>query len=419
MKRYGDKEPQHLWLGASIATSFLFWMNITPAHAQNVPLPPAEHASVAPRAMQAVAPALADYTDDILFGDIWNRPELSPRDRSIVTLSVLIATGKSAQLTGHLGRALDNGVRPGEIAGIVTHLAFYTGWPNAVSSLEVIEKVFADRKIDMAALRQPPALLPVCASDQVRARAVDAQIGPVALKLAELTNSVLFGDLWRRNDLSPRDRSLVTIAALAANGDDEQLAFHIGHGLENGLTRAQIGEAFTHLAFYAGWPKATAAVAVAGTVFAGGEKDINSLETLQLFPPGASPTAAPASNFTGSATVTSPFKAMDSAVSGATVTFRPGGHTNWHSHPRGQLLIITNGTGWVQAEGEPVRLVKTGDVVWTAPGVKHWHGATRTSAMTHVAVSESVDGKTVTWLEPVADYHGPASRNDGLARNGG
>ena len=81
-------------------------------------------------------------TDDVLFGDVWRRPELSPRDRSLVTISVLIATGKPAQLAGHLGRALDNGLQPTEASGLLAHLAIYCGWPSAVSALEVYEQVY-------------------------------------------------------------------------------------------------------------------------------------------------------------------------------------------------------------------------------------------------------------------------------------
>lgn len=379
----------------------------TPVEAQ-------ERKSVAPRAMQAVAPGLAGYTDDVLFGDVWVSPALSPRDRSLVTVSVLIATGKTAQLAGHLGRALDNGVKPDEIAGVVTHLAFYTGWPNAVSSLEVIEKVFTERGVDMTSLRAPVAAsLPVPTSDAARAQAVTANIGLTAPRLAALTNDVLFGDLWRRSDLAPRDRSLATIAALAANGDEAGLAFHIGLGLENGLTRTQVGEALTHLAFYAGWPKATAAVAVTDKVFK--SLDANAAapaaKGLVIIPPGAQPVQGPAATFTGAVTVASPFKGDGQArLGGATVTFQPGARSNWHSHPLGQLLIVTEGEGLVQAEGEPVRRIRPGDVVWTPPGVRHWHGATPASAMTHVAVAEALDGKSVTWLGPVTDaeYRAPA-----------
>ena len=388
----------------SVLAAFTALALATPAEAQ-------ERKSVAPRAMHAVAPGLANYTDEVLFGDVWVSPEFSPRDRSLVTVSVLIATGKTAQLTGHLGRALDNGVKPTEVAGLVTHLAFYTGWPNAVSSLEVIEKVFTDKGVDMTALRAPPAApLPPAASDAARARAVATTIAPVAPKLASLTNQVVFGDLWRRPDLGPRDRSLVTIAALAANGDEGQLAFHIDLGLENGLTRTEIGAALTHLAFYAGWPKATAAVAVADKMFKSLDSKTAADAQLKVITPGVNPTHGPAANFTGKVTVTSAFKGSgDARLGGATVRFEPGAHTNWHTHPLGQLLIITAGEGWMQTEGQPVRLVKTGDVVWTAPGAKHWHGATRTDALTHVGVAEAQDGQSVTWLEAVNDvkYRGP------------
>ena len=98
------------------------------------PAPGEQRPSVAPKNMQNLTPALADYTDNVLFGDVWRRPGLALRDRSLVTVAVLVATGKTAQLPGHVGRAFDNGVRPQELAGLVTHLAFYAGWPSAVSS---------------------------------------------------------------------------------------------------------------------------------------------------------------------------------------------------------------------------------------------------------------------------------------------
>jgi 4-carboxymuconolactone decarboxylase len=363
-----------------------------------------ERPSVAPKNMQVIAPALADYTDEVLFGDVWVRPDLIPRDRSLVTVSVLIATGKTPQLAGHLNRALTNGLQPTEIAGVVTHLAFYTGWPNAVSALNEVEKVFAERKIDIAALWQGQDVQKPAAESK-RPPSTHLRIASVAPKLAQVSSEVVLENLWRRSDLSPRDRSLVTIAALAANGDNDQLASHVRVGMDNGLTRTQIGEALTHLAFYAGLPRATAAAAVAGTAT---ELQTNSGTTagndrLIVVEPGKQERSGPPSNFTGSVSVTSPFSGSgDSRLGGATVTFQPGARTHWHIHPLGQLLVVTKGEGWVQAEGEAVRLIKAGDVVWTAPGVKHWHGATATSAMTHVAVSEALEGEAVEWLGPVS-----------------
>ena len=209
---------------------------------------------------QRIAPGLADLTDEVLFGDVWQRPELSPRDRSLVTVSVLIATGKPAQLVGHLGRALDNGVQPREASGLLAHLAIYCGWPSAVSALEVFDQVYAARRVDTSTLGAGGPRLPSLASDAARAEAVTRVLGPVAPKFAQLTTDVVFADLWRRPDLTVRDRSLITIAALAAMGDDDQLAPYVERALESGLTAAQIGEALTHLAFYAGWPRATRAL---------------------------------------------------------------------------------------------------------------------------------------------------------------
>ena len=208
---------------------------------------------------QRLAPGLATLTDEVLFGDVWKRPELSPRDRSLVTISVLIATGRPAQLAGHLGRALDNGVQASEASGVLAHLAIYSGWPNAVSALDIYDQVYTARKVDTTALSAAGPRLSAAASDPARARAVHDEFGAVAPKFVELTNDVVFDDLWRRSDLSPRDRSLVTIAALAATGDDE-LEVYLRRGLESGLTGAQISEAVTHVAFYAGWPKATKAM---------------------------------------------------------------------------------------------------------------------------------------------------------------
>jgi quercetin dioxygenase-like cupin family protein len=108
--------------------------------------------------------------------------------------------------------------------------------------------------------------------------------------------------------------------------------------------------------------------------------------------------------FTGSVRIDPLFQAPAPARAGAAqVTFEPGARTAWHTHPLGQTLIITAGLGWVQRDGGPIEEVRPGDVVWFPSGEKHWHGATPTTALTHIAVQESVDGKAVDWLEKVSD----------------
>jgi quercetin dioxygenase-like cupin family protein len=120
---------------------------------------------------------------------------------------------------------------------------------------------------------------------------------------------------------------------------------------------------------------------------------------------GSQPSGAgPAEYFTGSVRIDSRFQGSEPArVGGAIVTFEPGARTAWHTHPLGQTLIVTAGCGWAQREGGPKEEIRPGDIVWFAPGEKHWHGATSTTAMTHIAIAEALGGKSVEWMEKVGD----------------
>jgi 4-carboxymuconolactone decarboxylase len=218
--------------------------------------------------VRMVAPALEKYEQGAL-RDVWSRPGLSPRDRSIVTLAALIARSDTVELAHYVGLALDHGVKPREVSEIVTHLAFYTGWAKAKAAIAVIKDVFAARRIGTDQL--PPAspqLLPLNESAETdRATRVGRQFGAVFPGVVQLTTDVLFRDLWLRPDLAPRDRSLVTVSALVATGQVAQLAGHLNIGINNGLTQAELAEAITHLAFYAGWPPVFSAMPVAKDVF--------------------------------------------------------------------------------------------------------------------------------------------------------
>jgi quercetin dioxygenase-like cupin family protein len=110
--------------------------------------------------------------------------------------------------------------------------------------------------------------------------------------------------------------------------------------------------------------------------------------------------------FTGTVRIDPLFEAPDPArTRGASVTFEPGARTAWHSHPLGQILIVTAGCGWVQCWGGPVEEIRQGDVIWFPPGEKHWHGAAATTAMTHIAIQEHLAGLTADWMEKVSDEH--------------
>src|SRR6516165_8930522 len=127
--------------------------------------------------------------------------------------------------------------------------------------------------------------------------------------------------------------------------------------------------------------------------------------TMEIKRSGSQPSGkGPADYFTGAVRIDPLFQAPDPArVRGASVTFEPGARTAWHTHPLGQTLIITAGCGRVQRDGGPIEEVHPGDVIWFPPGEKHWHGATPTTAMTHIAIQENVDGKVVDWMEKVSD----------------
>jgi 4-carboxymuconolactone decarboxylase len=217
---------------------------------------------------RTVAPALEKYAKGPL-ADLWKRPELEARDRSIVTVAALIARNQTIEMPHYFNLALDNGVKPRELSEIITHLAFYSGWANAMSAVALAKDIFAERKIGAEQLSAAsPALLPLDDDAEAkRASNVEQLFGKIAPGLVQNTTEVLFRDLWLRPDLAPRDRSLVTVSALIATGQVAQITYHLNRAMDSGLTQRQAGEVVTHLAFYAGWPNAFSALPVVKDVF--------------------------------------------------------------------------------------------------------------------------------------------------------
>jgi 4-carboxymuconolactone decarboxylase len=219
--------------------------------------------------LAAVSPAMERYRREALQASLWKRPQLSLRDRSIVTIAALMARNQTAEQAHYLGVALDNGVRPAEVSEIITHLAFYAGWGAATETVQIAQGVFEARRISPSTLPAASVtLLPLDqAAEAARAALVEATVGPVAPGLVEYTRDVLFRDLWLRPGLAARDRSLVTVSALIAAGQVAQVPYHLNRAMDSGLTKEEAGEVITHLAFYAGWPNAFSAVPVAKDVF--------------------------------------------------------------------------------------------------------------------------------------------------------
>jgi 4-carboxymuconolactone decarboxylase len=214
--------------------------------------------------IRAVAPALEKYAKGVVLGDLWKRPGLSARDRSIVTVAALISRDQTVELPYYLNLALDNGVKPAEISEIITHRAFYTGWANAMDAVAATKDVFKGRNVGADQL--PPTSGPQLPLDEAaeaqRATRVGQQFGQIMPGLVQYTTDVLFRDLWLRQGLAPRDRSLVTVSALVATGQVAQITYHLNRAMDNGLTKEEAGEVVGHLAFYAGWPNAFSAAPV-------------------------------------------------------------------------------------------------------------------------------------------------------------
>jgi 4-carboxymuconolactone decarboxylase len=219
--------------------------------------------------LKNVSPALAKFAQDRLYGDVWQRPGLSARDRSVITIAAQIARNQSAALPESLEQAIENGVKASEISEVITHLAFYSGWANAAGAVSAAKDVFAQRGIGPDQL--PPAierLLPLNEEvEKQRASGVEANFGAVAPGVVKYTTEVLFRDLWLRPGLAARDRSLVTVSALVASGQIAQIPYHLGRAMDNGLTQEQASEALTQLAFYVGWPNVFSALPVFKEVF--------------------------------------------------------------------------------------------------------------------------------------------------------
>lgn len=230
----------------------------------------AAHRLFSPEQVRAVAPALERHTLERLMGEVWRRPGLDRRDRSLVSCAAVIARGQAGTLGFYADLALENGVTPAELSETALHLAYYSGWGNALAAIAPLSAVFSKRGIGREQLAdEAPRLLPLNeAAEAQRARNVGEQFGAVAPGLVDYTTDYLFRDLWLRPALAPRDRSLVTVAALVACGQVAQVTFHLNRAMDNGLTREQAAELVTQLAFLAGWPNAMSALPVFKDVFA-------------------------------------------------------------------------------------------------------------------------------------------------------
>lgn len=217
-----------------------------------------------------VAPALQNYTIKGLFGTVWSNEALSARDRGLVTVAILITRNQNNELADYIGRALEAGVTPAEISETITHLAFYTGWSNAMTAVDAAAEAFEAAGVGEDQLPAvDPELLPLDQkAEDAREAQVSGNFGEVSQGVVDNTREFLFRDLWLRPDLKPRDRSLITVVALIASGQVAQMPFHLNRAMDNGLTAGEVDGVLAHTAFYAGWPNVFTALPVAKEILA-------------------------------------------------------------------------------------------------------------------------------------------------------
>ena len=233
------------------------------------------------------------------------------------------------------------------------------------------------------------------------------QLGDFAPEFAHLNDDILFGEVWSRTDeLSLRDRSLITITSLISQGiTDSSLTYHLQEAKKNGITRSEAAEIITHIAFYAGWPKAWAAFRLAKEVWKDdvtGE-DAKALHQKNMIFPIGNPNPY-SQYFTGNSYLA---PLSDEQINFFNVTFEPTVRNNWHIHKAtkggGQVLVGVAGRGWYQEEGKSAVEILPGTVIHIPANVKHWHGAQKDGWFSHLAFEIEGENASNIWLEPVSD----------------
>ncbi len=223
--------------------------------------------------LYAGSPYLRELRNSIVYGEIWERPYLSKRDRSLITIAVLQALARE-ELAIHIPRGLDNGLTPEEISEIVLHVTFYAGWPTGVQASLTAAEAFEARGLTLGDLPRAPA-----PETEVTTPGGLSDAYAAVPRLGALRNSLLYGNIWERPLLSKRDRSLITVAVNQALYVTNELRLHIDRALDqNGVTPQELSEVILHVTFYAGWPAAVNAGRLATEALRARGVDLGALQ---------------------------------------------------------------------------------------------------------------------------------------------
>ncbi len=355
---------------------------------------------------------------------------LNPKQQRIVPIAAFTAKGDLPRLRKALGDGLDAGWTINEVKEVLIQMYAYAGFPRSLNGLATFSEVLEARQrsgISDELGREPSPRPANQSSVELGAEVLTKLTGaPSTGRPGEFSPAIdtflkahLFGDILARDNLDLQSREIATISALATlEGVNPQLASHFKAGRNTGLTGAQLehliriidGEVSKERganarAVLAEVNRNTPAEPLHPSMGARGGAGSIARATISVRRTREQPKeTAPAEHFTGTAHVQRVLQADAPArVTAGVVTFEAGARTAWHAHPLGQILVVTAGRGWVQQWGEAPQAIAEGGVVWIPPGVKHWHGAAATAAMTHLAVQEQLGAHAVHWMEQVND----------------
>lgn len=331
-----------------------------------------------------------------------NIGELDAKQESTVLISAFTANGDLANLNHAINKGLDAGLTISEIKEVIVQLYAYAGFPRSLNALHTFMDVLAERKkkgINDAPGKiaspypQNKSNLEFGTENQTRlvGTPVKGDVYEFAPLIDEFLKEHLFGDIFGRDILDYKTREIVTISALASlSGTANQLRSHFNVGMYNGLTVEQLDKIISIIKTNVGHAEGNNAEIVLNAVLKRTSNSDSNSETN--------------SNFIGTVHVNQ-LVTKDSVfnIQMGSVTFETGARTNWHYHPSGQILIITDGVAYYQEKGKPKQILTRGQVVKCAPGVMHWHGATRAGSMTHTALSSNLEKGGVVWLQKVTD----------------
>jgi quercetin dioxygenase-like cupin family protein/alkylhydroperoxidase/carboxymuconolactone decarboxylase family protein YurZ len=338
---------------------------------------------------------------------------LSAKQQGIIPIAAFTAKGDLEKLKGSLNEGLDAGLTINEIKEILVQMYAYAGFPRSLNGITTFMGLLEERQ--RKGIKDVPGKEPnpmpanrssIELGTEIQTRLIGAPATGKYITFAPAIDAFLkghlFGDIFGRDNLDFQSRELATISALASmEGVNPQLQSHLNVGLNTGLTEAQLRSLIAILEANVGTKEAANANETLGKVLSSRQAD----QRISITRSGSlSSSQGSAEYFTGAVTINMLFKAHEpSRTTGGLVTFQPGARTAWHSHPLGQTLIVTAGSGRIQQWGGPIEEIRQGDVVRIPPGQKHWHGAVAGLAMTHIAIQESLEGKTADWKEQVSE----------------